>query len=80
MWCKTSFFNTHNIALTDHQIAKVLQVEEEVIPSDEEQEEPVREPEVVDLEEDFSVFNRLEFVESLSTSSRRQPIVQVRSD
>ena len=57
MRCKTSFSNTHNVALTDHQIAKVLQVEEKVILSNEEQEEPVQKPEVVDLEEDFSVFN-----------------------
>ena len=48
---------TQNVELTDHQIAKILQAEEEVILLDEKQEETVREPEVVDLEEDFSVFD-----------------------
>ena len=48
---------TQNVELTDHQIAKILQAEEEVILLDEKQEEIVREPEVVDLEEDFSVFD-----------------------
>ena len=48
---------THNINLIDHQIDEILQVEEEVISSNEEQEEPIREPKFIDLEEDFSVFD-----------------------
>ena len=71
---------THNVNLIDHQIAKILQVEEEVISLDEEQEEHVREPKFVDLEKDFNVFDRPEFVESSSTNSRRQPTAQVSSN
>lgn len=48
---------TYNVNLTDHQIAEILPVEEEVISSNEVQEEPIRGPEFVDLEKDFSVFN-----------------------
>ena len=48
---------THNVALTDHQVAKILQVEKEVIPLEEEQEETTLELVSTLPKEDFNVFN-----------------------
>nr|POE55805.1 hypothetical protein CFP56_59933 [Quercus suber] len=71
---------THNVALTDHQVAEILQAEEEVIPSKEEQEETAREPVSTIPEEDFSVSNRPKLAESSATSSRPQSTVEVNND
>lgn len=71
---------THNVALTNQQIAEILQAEDEVIPSDEEQEEPIQEPKPANLEEDFSIFDQPKFVESSSASSRHQSVIRVSND
>ena len=61
---------THNVALTDHQVAKILQAEKEVIPLEEEREETTLELVSTIPKEDFNVFNWLELAESSTTSSR----------
>ena len=61
---------THNVALIDHQVAKILQAEKEVIPLEEEREETTLELVSTIPKEDFNVFNWLELAESSTTSSR----------
>ena len=48
---------THNVALIDHQVAKILQAEKEVIPLEEEREETTLELVSTLPKEDFNVFN-----------------------
>ncbi|KAL0004380.1 hypothetical protein SO802_011941 [Lithocarpus litseifolius] len=71
---------TQNVSLTDQQIAEIIQAENVVIPSEEEQEEPARKPKLVDLEKDFNVVDWPEFAKSSGASSRCQLAIQVNSD
>lgn len=47
--------------LTTQQVAEIIQAEEEIIPSNKEQQEPVQESVPVDLEEDFTVRKTLQY-------------------
>lgn len=47
---------------------------------DKEQQEPTQEPVIIDLEEDFRVFDQPDLAESSETSSKRQFTVQVSSN
>ena len=72
---------THNIALIDQQIDKILQSRGGGYSIKlKDQEELVQEPKPANLKEDFSIFVRPEFVESSGASSRRQSIVRVSTD
>ena len=55
-----------NVELTDQQIAKIIQAEEEVIPSDEKPQDPPRETVIVD----FEVFNQPDLAESSEAISK----------
>ena len=66
---------------TIQQVAEIIQAEEEVIPSDKEQQEPAWGLVIVDLEEDFRVFNQTNLTESSKASlnqvSTNQEILNV---
>ena len=68
---------TQDIVLTAQQVAKIIQAEEEVIHSDKEQQEPTQEPVIIDLEEDFRVFDQPDLAESFEANSKHQFTVQV---
>lgn len=58
-------------------MVEILQAKEEIIPSNEEQEEPFQEPKLDDLEEGFKVFDKPEVAKSSEANSRCHPIIQV---
>lgn len=63
---------TFKVELTAQQVANIIRVKKEVVPSDKEPEKPIQEPTFIDLEKDFEVFNRPDLAEHSKASSRPQ--------
>lgn len=68
---------TQAIELTAHQVTDFIQVEEESIPSEEEQDETIREHSFINHEEDFEVFYQPNPIDQSKSSSRPRVTAQV---
>ena len=68
---------TQDVVLTAQQVAEIIQAKEEVISSDEVQQEHARELVIIDLKEDFKVFDQPNLAEYSEASLNRQFTVQV---
>lgn len=66
---------TQEVELTIQQVTDLIQAKEKAISSNNELDEPIREPSFVDLEEDFKVFNQLDPTEHSKASSKPQATV-----
>ena len=62
---------TQDIELTTQQVAEIIQAEEEVIPLNKEPQELARKPVIIDLKEDFRLFDQPDLAESSKASSKR---------